>query len=426
RRSHGNEGNRRMHLRTAAAACRRLRAAGLVRLVRGNDYLAPHLEVAEHLQSDFSIHHTLALWLLDTLPRLDPTSDTYALDVLTLVESILENPMPVLWAQLDRAKGEKVAELKAQGVDYADRMEQLEKVEWPKPLREFVYDTFNAFADKHPWVGAEDVRPKSIARELFERGSSFDDYVREYGLQRSEGVLLRYLNDAYKTLLTSVPEGMRDETLDDVIAFLRTTVRTTDSTLLDEWEALLDPAASAEEKARRLAAAQAHRETLAARPRDTDSLLRDPRALKARVRTELHRLLFALARRDFTGAAAALRASSPDSAWTPEELEAELAPALAALGSLDTTPRARRPDRTALLPDGPKRFKAQQKLLAPGRVESAVEAMARDSGATGEEMEAAASVDSAPREEWMLDCVVDLTVPRPEEEPLLELVRIGT
>ncbi|MFL5414191.1 MAG: DEAD/DEAH box helicase [Myxococcales bacterium] len=426
RRSHGNEGNKRIHLRTAAAGCRRLRAAGLVKLVRGNEYLAPHLEVAEHLQSDFSIHHTLALWLLDTLPRLDPTSDTYALDVLTLVESILENPMPVLWAQLDRAKGEKVAELKAQGVDYADRMEQLEKVEWPKPLREFVYDTFNAFADRHPWVGAEDVRPKSIARELFERGSSFDDYVREYGLQRSEGVLLRYLNDAYKTLLTSVPEGMRDETLDDVIAFLRTTVRTTDSTLLDEWEALLDPAASAEEKARRLAAAQAHRETLAARPRDTDSLLRDPRVLKARVRTELHRLLFALARRDFAAAAAGLRASSADSAWTPEELEAELAPALAALRSLDTTPRARRPDRTALLPDGPKRFRAQQKLLAPGRVESAVEAMARDSGATGEEMEAAASVDSAPREEWMLDCVVDLTVPRPEEEPLLELVRIGT
>ena len=424
RRSHGNEGNKRIHLRTAAAACHRLRAAGLVKHVRGNEYLAPHLEVSEHLQSDFSIHHTLGLWLLDTLPRLDPASDTYALDVLTLVESILENPMPVLWAQLDRAKGEKVAELKAQGMDYADRMEELEKVEWPKPLREFVYDTFNAFADKHPWVGAEDVRPKSIARELFERGSSFDDYVREYGLQRSEGVLLRYLNDAYKTLLTSVPEGMRDEALDDVLAFLRTTVRTTDSTLLDEWEALLDPTASSEEKARRLAAAQAHREALAARPHDTDALLRDPRALKARVRTELHRLLLALARRDFAGASAGLRAASPDSAWTAEELEAELAPCLAALGRVDTTPRARRPDRTALLPDGPKRFRAQQKLVAPAREESEIEAMSRAAGATAAEMEPAAGAPSP--EEWMLDCVVDLSVPRPEEEPLLELVRIGT
>ena len=424
RRSHGNEGNRRIHLRAAAASCRRLRAAGLVELVRGNEYLSPHLKVSEHLQSDFSIHHTLSLWLLDTLPRLDPAAEAYALDVLTLVESILENPMPVLWAQLDRAKGEKVAELKAQGVDYADRMEQLEKVEWPKPLRELVYDTFNAFADKHPWVGAEDVRPKSVARELFERGSSFHEYIRDYGLQRSEGVLLRYLNDAYKTLLQTVPEDARDEGLDDLLAFLRATVRSADSSLLDEWEALLDPAASAEDKARRLAAAQAHREALAARPRDSDALLRDPRALKARVRTELHRLLLALARRDFGAAIAGLRAPSADAAWTAEELEAELAPCLAALGALDTTPRARRPDRSVLLPDGAKRFRAQQKLLAPARGEGAVESMARAAGATDAELESAPAGDP-PRDEWMLDCVVDLAVPRPEDEPLLELIRIG-
>src|SRR5258705_8796911 len=160
-------------------------------------------------------------------------------------------------------------------------MQQLAKVEWPKPLREFVYETFNAFAEKHPWVGSEDGRPKSVARELFERGSSFDDYVREYGVQRSEGVLLRYLNDSYKTLLQSVPEDLRDEAVDDVLAFLRATVRGADSSLIDEWEALLDPEASAEEKTRRLAAAQAHRESLAARPRDTGGLLRDPPPPKA-------------------------------------------------------------------------------------------------------------------------------------------------
>ncbi len=423
RRSHGNEGNRRMHLRAAAAACRRLRAAGLVQLVRGNAYLAPHLKVAEHLQSDFSIHHTLSLWLLDTLPRLDPASETHALDVLTLVESILENPMPVLWAQLDRAKGEKVAELKAQGMDYAERMEELEKVEWPKPLRDFVYDTFNAFAEKHPWVGAEDVRPKGVAREMFERGSSFDDYVRDYGLQRSEGVLLRYLNDAYKTLQQTVPEGVRDEALDDVLAFLRATVRGADSSVLDEWEALLDPGASAEEKIRRLAAAQAHREALAARPRDTDVLLRDPRLLGARVRTELHRLLVSLARRDFAAAAAGLRVTPGKPAWTAPELERELAPCLAALGALDVTPRARRPDRTVLLPDGPKRFRAQQKLLAPAGKGSAIEAMAQAAGATAAELE---NAGAPPQEEWMLDCAVDLSQPRPEDEPLLELLRIGT
>jgi superfamily II RNA helicase len=411
RRSHGNEGNRRIHLRAAAAACRRLRAAGLVELVRGNSWLSPHLKVAAHLQSDFSIHHTLSLWLLDTLPRLDPASETYSLDVLTLVESILENPMPVLWAQLDRRKGEKVAELKAQGVEYAQRMEELEKVEWPKPLREFVYDTFNAFSDKHPWVGAEDVRPKGVARDLFEKGASFNDYVRDYGVQRSEGVLLRYLNDAYKTLLQTVPENARDEALDDLLAYLRATVRGADSSLLDEWEALLDPTASAEEKLRRLAAAQAHREELAARPRDTDAILRDPRALGARVRTELHRLLLLLARKDFEAAAAALRPG-----WTAAELSEELAPCLAALGALDVTPRARRPDRSVLLPDGPKRFRAQQKLLAPARAATAIEGLAEAAGAAEEE----------PAEEWMLDCAIDLTTPRPEDEPLLELLRIGT
>src|SRR5436305_3256096 len=179
---------------------------------------------------------------------------------------------------------------------------------------------------------------------------------------------------------------MLDEALDDVLAFLRTTIRTTDSTLLDEWEALLDPAASSEEKARRLAAAQAHREALAARPRDTDALLGDPRALKARVRTELHRLLLALAKRDFAGAAAGLRAPSPEAAWTPAELEAELAPCLAALGALDATPRARQPDRSVLLPEGPKRFRAQQKLAAPARGESEGEAMSRSAGATAVEM----------------------------------------
>ncbi|MGZ6143199.1 MAG: DEAD/DEAH box helicase, partial [Myxococcales bacterium] len=415
-RSHGNAGSKRIQLRTAAAVCRRLCAAGLVQHVRGNSWLASHLKVAGSLQADFSIHHTLALWLLDTLPRLDPGSATYALDVLTLVESILENPMPVLWAQLGRAKGEKVAELKAQGMDYAERMEELEKVEWPKPLREFIYDGFNAFADRHPWVGAEDVRPKSVARELFERGSSFDDYVRDYGVQRSEGVLLRYLNDAYKTLLQTVPEDARDEAVDDILAFLRATVRGADSSLLDEWEALLDPSASAEEKARRLAAAQAHREALAARPRDTDALLREPRALNARIRNELHRLLLALARRDFATAAAGLRAPSPDAAWTAAELEAELQPCLAALGALDTTPRARRPDRSVVLPDGPKRFRAQQKLLSPARAASAIEAQALAAGAAPTE-----AVD-----EWMLDCVVDLAEPRPEDEPVLELVRIGS
>src|SRR3954451_969730 len=130
--SHGHEGNRRLHLRSAAQKLRTLRHAGLVELVRGNEWRAPHLKPAPHLQEDFSLNHTLALWLYDTLPKLDRASGTYARDVLTLVESILEDPQAVIWAQLDKARGEAVAEMKARGMDYEDRMAELEKVEHPK------------------------------------------------------------------------------------------------------------------------------------------------------------------------------------------------------------------------------------------------------------------------------------------------------
>jgi hypothetical protein len=175
-------------------------------------------------------------------------------------------------------------------------------------------------------------------------------------------------------------------------------VRGADSSLLDEWESLLDPAASAEDRALRAAALAAHRATLAARPKTTDDLIRDPRAFAARVRTELHKLLLGLKRVDFAAAAAGLYSPSPDRAWTDLELQKELAPCLEALGNLDITPRSRRPDKTRLVPDGDKRWRAQQILLSP----------------------------TTDDESWMLDCVIDLSTPRSEDVPLLELVRIGT
>ncbi len=120
----------------------------------------------------------LSLYLLETLPLLDPESEIHALDILTLVESILEDPKLILRRQLDKLKGKAVAEMKAEGLDYDQRMEELEKLEYPKPLREFIYATFNAFADRHPWVEEENIRPKSIAREMFESFRSFSDYVQ--------------------------------------------------------------------------------------------------------------------------------------------------------------------------------------------------------------------------------------------------------
>ena len=152
------------------------------------------LRVNVALQDDFSMDQALSLYLHETLPLMDPQAPDYALVLLTLVESILENPEIILRKQLDRLKDQKMAEMKMEGIEYDKRIEELEKLEYPKPNREFIYSTFNAFADRHPWVGQENIRPKSIAREMFESFRSFSDYIRDYELQRAEGVLLRHLN----------------------------------------------------------------------------------------------------------------------------------------------------------------------------------------------------------------------------------------
>ena len=184
---------------------------------------------------------TLSLYLLDTLPLIDPEAADYSLVLLTLVESILEDPAIILRKQLDRVKDQKMAEMKMEGIEYDERMEELEKLEYPKPNREFIYSTFNAFAARHPWVGQENIRPKSIAREMFENFRSFSDYIRDYELQRSEGILLRHLNGVYKVLAQTVPDSAKNDTVREMELYLGTMIRQVDSSLLDEWEKMRDP-----------------------------------------------------------------------------------------------------------------------------------------------------------------------------------------
>jgi superfamily II RNA helicase len=383
-RSHGNDYVRAKHRRLAAQRLRTLRAAGLVELKRIEGFRGGYLRPAPGLQRDFTLFHTLALYLLDTLPRIPPERETYALDVLSMVESILEDPDPVLWKQLDRARGQAVGEMKAQGMEYDQRMLELEKVEYPKPNRDFVYATFNEFAAKHPWVGAENIRPKSVAREMVEKFMSFADYVRDYELQRSEGLLLRYLSETYKTLVQTVPESYRDDALLDVITFLRATVRGVDSSLIDEWERLRDPTYQA-------APVADARAVLGPPPPWAD-----PRAFAARLRNELHALLVALARKDWEAARAALTPAS-GAEWPKERLEAELAPYFEAHPRIDVTPAARRPNHTFVKELAPRRWEATQQI-----------------------------VDEAGEVDWAIFCEVDLTGDFDRERPLLTLLRVGS
>ena len=195
-----------------------------------------YLRVNVELQDDFSMDQALSLYLLETIPLVDPQAPDYAFVLLTLVESILEDPDIILRRQLDKVKDRKMAEMKMEGVEYDERMEELEKLEYPKPNREFIYSTFNEFAARHPWVGQENIRPKSIVREMFEEFCSFADYIKMYELQRAEGVLLRHLNSVFKVLAQTVPDAAKNDQIREMELYLGTTLRQVDSSLLDEWE----------------------------------------------------------------------------------------------------------------------------------------------------------------------------------------------
>ena len=165
------------------------------------------LQLEPSLQSDFSLHHSLSLFLVGAVGALDPASPDHTLDTLTWIEAILEQPRQVLLKQQDRARSEKIHELKAAGVPFEDRNAIVSEISWPKPFAEQLYASFNAYAAAHPWVKGEGVRPKSVAREMAETFASFAEYVTELGLQRSEGVLLRYLTEVYKALVQNVPKA---------------------------------------------------------------------------------------------------------------------------------------------------------------------------------------------------------------------------
>ncbi len=341
------------------------------------------------------MNQTLSLYLIETLPLLDPESPTYALDVLTLVESILENPELILRRQLDRIKDRAIAQMKADGIEYEQRMEELEKLEYPKPLRDFVYDTFNAFADRHPWVGEENIRPKSIAREMYEQGRSFAEYVLEYDLERSEGLLLRHLASVYKVLSQTVPDGLKTDDVLDIEWHVRTLVQGVDASLADEWARMRDPGYSPLPGSGRAA--------LDARPSraSTYDLTADTRAFTAAIRARIFTVLKAWSRGDGEAVLAALDGRGPqDDAepWTPERLRAAFEEYLAGHQALRFDPEARNAKHTHLeAPAGAPSWRVQQML-----------------------------VDSEEANDWVAEFAVDLSASREAQQPVMSLVRIGS
>jgi len=199
------------------------------------------VELAVDLPEDFALNQPLAHFALAALELLDPDSPDHALDVVSVIESVLDDPRPVLLAQQWAARGEAVAEMKADGVEYEERLELLEEVTWPRPLADLLEAAYADYRRAHPWLPDDALSPKSVVRQMWEQGLSFTDLIGRYGLARSEGVVLRYLSDAYRTLRQSVPEAHGSEALAQIVEWLGESVRQTDSSLVDEWEALADP-----------------------------------------------------------------------------------------------------------------------------------------------------------------------------------------
>lgn len=250
-----NHEDRRQQLRLARRALR------LARSLLGSGTLTRLDEPDEHgrryvmtvdLPPDFALNQPLAHFALEALDLLDPELDTYTLDVVSVVEAVLEGPRQVLMAQQHAARGEAIAELKADGVEYDERMAIIEEITWPQPLGEWLEPLFETYRQTHGWLSPDALQPKSVLREMWEQGMGFTDVVARYQLARSEGLVLRYLTDAYRTLRQTVPERHRTPELDDLVEWLAETIRQTDSSLLDEWEALTDPehaAAAARDRA---------------------------------------------------------------------------------------------------------------------------------------------------------------------------------
>lgn len=227
--------------RQAIELFRGLKESEIVEVLAEPDHLGRTVRLVDDLQFDFQLNQPLAPFAIAALDLLDEHSPTLTMDSISIIESILEDPFQILLAQQNTAKRELLAELKADGVEYNERMALLDEVTWPKPLEEQLSAALEIYAKNRPWVNVHDLSPKSIVREFYETGATFSEYVSRYQLMRSEGIVLRYLSDAYQTLRRTLPVELRTDELEGVIEWLGVLVRGVDSSLLDEWEALANP-----------------------------------------------------------------------------------------------------------------------------------------------------------------------------------------
>lgn len=339
--NHEPPGARRGHVRQAIAVYRSLRAAGVVERVWEPDPQAPHgRRLGVHLTADipaeFALNQALSPFAYAALDLLDQDGPGYAHEVVSVVESTLDDPRQVLYAQEKRARGEAVAAMKADGLEYDERMALLEDVTYPRPLAELIEVAFASYRTTNPWVADLNPSPKSVVRDMHERAATFAEYVSLYGLERSEGVLLRYLADAFRALRQTVPAERRTPDLEELLEWLGDLVRRTDSSLLDEWEHLSHPEA----------------EVTAVVDDTPPPLSAQPRVLRALVRGAMFRRVELAAREAYDALAALGDVDSEGRPWDADRWAQALDPFYDDHDEIGTGAPARGPDLFQVVTEG--------------------------------------------------------------------------
>ena len=367
---------RRRHIHRAIAIYRGLLSSGVVEELHTPDARGRRARLTVELQADFALNQPLSPFALAALDLLDPDADSYALDVVSIIEATLEDPRPVLTAQRKIARGEAVEAMKREGLEYDERMELLEEITYARPLEEVLRVAYNAYAQAHPWVLDHDIAPKSVARDLFEKSMTFTEYVSFYGLARSEGMVLRYLADAYKALRQTVPELRRTDQLSDLTAWMGELVRQVDSSLLDEWESLRNPDAPIEPR------------SLDERP---PPVTHNPRAFRVLVRNAMFRRIELAARRRYDQ----LDELDAEQGWSADRWADSLAPYFLDHATIQTGADARGPG-LLMIDEQPTRWRVRQLIDDP-----------------------------AGDHDWCIDADIDLTASDDEGTAVVRVTRVG-
>lgn len=412
---HETPAQRSAHARQALRICRSLRVAGVVERVRVDDPSRPGgrrttVRLVVDIPRSFALNQPLSPFALAAMDLVNVDSPDHALDVVSVIESTLSDPRQVLLAQQHEARGEALAAMKAEGIEYEERVELLEDVAWPRPLAELLEPAFAAYRRSNPWILDAELSPKSVVRDMLEKAMSFSDIVSRYGLERTEGVVLRYLAEAYRAMRQTVPEEHRTEEVAQITQWLGQVVRSTDSSLLDEWERLSNPEVDLGDDADPASAASSPSLAGPARP-----LTGNPAVLRRLVANAMFRRVELAAREDYE----ALGALDARSGWDAKAWAESLDPLFEAQGdhAVGIGPDARAGTLlTIVMPGRP---------ADDGRSRAALAAADRDDAGSGTWVVRQVIDDPAGDHDWAVTAVVDLDASDEAGAPVLEVVHVG-